>query len=259
MQDLFAWWNLVFLLPLVSGVVLLLLSTLGGLEGLEGADSGGDAVGDAGDLGDPDDAVSGGLDGVGGHAGPDGAAFSGGDAADSASGGSEAGHDGNTGHSPTFGSALRWAGFGTVPITIHLAAFCLFFGIFGMMLNQMWNIEVSPDELLWKSLTAAIAGGFAGMVLFGSTARRFLPMSTAPATGNKDLVGRTGKVIFLVTADEGTVQVRDSGGTVHQVTARTVPSQEPLPSGSAILIVGYDVSRGVFLVEQDPFAENTTA
>lgn len=221
LSGLLNWWNLVFLLPIALSVLLLLASALGGLG--EG-DADGHAHADAH---------------VEAHADVDGHVHL--DAPDA-----------DTDHDHPLASVLKWAGVGAVPVSLLLQAYLLFFGIVGLAANRALGTAARPEALIWGAIGLAALGGLGGAGVFGAVARRFLP-TDAPAVGNKDLVGRMGRVVFQVTQTMGTAQVRDASGTLHQIPARIAPGHEPLESGQEIIITAYDTQAGAFLIDESPF------
>jgi len=221
LAGLLQWWNLIFVLPILLSVLLLLASAAGGL-----GEGGGDAETDTDVEADADTDAD-------GHAGaPDG--------------------------SGVFAGAIKFAGVGAVPVSLLAQGFLLFFGVFGLAANLLLNTEANPDRRVWLALVAALAAGAFGMAAVGALGRRFLPRAV-PAVGNKDLVGRTGRVVFAVTEGEGLVQVRDAVGTLHQVAARVTEGEAPLAAGQEVLVTGYDRERGAFLVDESPFAVSPDA
>ena len=224
-MELLNWWNLIFALPIVLSVLLLLVSAVGGLGADHGTDASGvhaDTPADAGIEADAEGAdVTGDHDAAAGHAHP--------------------------------GGTLAWIGVGVVPVSLLLQAFLLFFGVLGLGANRLLGTAAAPERLIWGAFLLALLGGAGCAGGLGALARRFAPQD-APAARSRDLVGRTGQVVFTVTQTGGTVQVRDAGGTVHQVAARLPAGHAPLPSGAAILIAGVAADgSGAFLVEESPF------
>jgi membrane protein implicated in regulation of membrane protease activity len=224
MLNILAWWNLVFLLPLALGVLLLVAS------GLTGAlDSG------HGDAGHADSGH-----GDAGHADGDG----------------DTSHDLHAEHDTDgygFGDLLHTLGVGIVPLSLLMPAFLLTFGVLGITANRLLAVESSSGSRFWLALLIALLFGLVGMALLGAAFRKFLPTNER-ATGNKDLIGKTGKVIFGVSNTEGTIQVRDMTGTLHQLPARVRDGQGDIASGQEVLLVGFDSEHGCFIVEDSPFS-----
>ena len=75
---------------------------------------------------------------------------------------------------------------------------------------------------------------------------RYLPLNESSALARRDLVGRRGTVVFAVTADAGTVAVRDAGGDRYQVAARSVGGT--ISAGTEVVLVGYDEGTRTFAV-----------
>lgn len=221
MQELLQWWNLLFLLPLLLAVALLLVGGLGGIgEGT--AHGGADGHGEVHPV-EAHDGVVGGVDGA---------------------------DDGD--HALT--EALERVGVGVVQMTLLAAAFLLFFGMAGLAANRFLDVATHPEGRVWLAAGIATVGGLVGMAGFGAVGRKFLPRHEGPATGNRDLLGRAGRVVYEVTADSGTVQVRDASGTVHQIAARIPQGHAPLEAGQSALIISFETAHGYFLVDDDPTA-----
>lgn len=219
LAGLWDWWNLIFLLPIALSVLLLLASAVGGL-------------GEAGAHGAVDASAHGAVDADA-------------DVETDAPGEAQTDHP--------LADALEWAGVGVVPISLLAQAFLLLFGMVGLAANRALETAARPDSLIWGALGIALGGSLAGTAALGALGRRFLPREK-PALGNKDLVGRTGSVVFTVTQTLGTIQVRDSGGTLHQLAARIPAGQEPLESGRDVLVTAFDPESGAFLVDESPFS-----
>lgn len=150
---------------------------------------------------------------------------------------------------------LRSLGVGVVPVSLLLQAFLLFFGVWGLTANRFLNVDVYPELRIWLALPLALIGGAATTALFGAVARRFFPTEEAAPTSGNDLIARSGRVVFTVTEQGGTVQVRDAGGTLHQVSAGIAPGADPIPAGRMVLLLAKDKETGHFLVEESPFTE----
>jgi len=226
LADLQSWWNLMFLVPI--GVALLLL-LLGAATGLGDDDGGhGDGHGD------------------GGHA--DGGGHEPGDADGHGDADGDSDADGHHG----LGDGLKAFGVGTVPLTLLLPGFLLFFGIVGLAANRFLDVAAAPEGRIAVALVLAAVGGLAGMAGLGAAARRFLPKDV-PALAGRDLIARTGRVVFTVTPEGGTIQIRDAGGTLHQVGARVPAGHDSIEAGREVIVVARDAESGIFTVDESPF------
>jgi membrane protein implicated in regulation of membrane protease activity len=74
----------------------------------------------------------------------------------------------------------------------------------------------------------------------------FRPFETA-AVKKDALSGRTGKVVYTVDSDSGTIHVRDTHGTLHRVRARS--QYGALETGTEIVVLGYDPQQQVYEVD----------
>lgn len=223
LSELLSGWNLVFSIAIVVAILLALAGAVAGF-GEGDADAAG---GDAADSVDAADAGDGDVDGGDGDGG-----------------------DGTLTH------ILHSIGVGSVPMTILLQAFLLFFGIGGLAANRTLS-GAGTDGRIGMALGIALFAAFVAMAVIGALARRFMPKDE-PATGNKDLIGRTGSVVYEISADGGTAQVRDASGTLHQIAARVPTGHTELQSGSSIIVVSFDSERGAFIVDENPFSTSAT-
>ncbi|HTE18134.1 MAG TPA: NfeD family protein, partial [Armatimonadota bacterium] len=115
----------------------------------------------------------------------------------------------------------------------------------GMSLHQTLNVT-GPGALLWSlpiTFLFSVLGTRAFAGIFG---RFFKPYETASLKRHQ-IVGRSGRVVFPVTAEEGTVHVRDQHGTLHRLRARS--EHGVLDSGREIIVVGYDRDLGLYQVD----------
>lgn len=142
-------------------------------------------------------------------------------------------------------SALLILGAGKAPVMVLLQVFLLLWGLIGVGLHQLLNVG-SGWGLLWSlpvTLVLSVVGTRAVAQLFG----RFLPPQETYAIRRSGVVGRIGRVVYPVTAEEGTVHVRDEHGTLHRLRARSEVGR--LESGQEIVILGYDPERKIYQVD----------
>jgi membrane protein implicated in regulation of membrane protease activity len=221
LSALLSGWNLVFLIAIGVAILLALVAAVAGF-GDGDADADGGHAADAGDTADASDA---------------------GDA------------DGDANDHP-LSQVFHSIGIGSVPLTILLQAFLLFFGIGGLAANRTMA-SGSANGSIGTVLFIAFLTAFAAMAFIGALARRFMPKDE-PATGSKDLIGRTGSVVYEVSSDGGTAQVRDASGTLHQIAARVPTGHTELQAGSSVIVVAFDAERGAFIVDENPFSTSAT-
>jgi hypothetical protein len=67
-----------------------------------------------------------------------------------------------------------------------------------------------------------------------------------------ELVGKTGRLVVGASPTTGAAQVRDGRGNLHQVTCRTDAFEQPLPSGTEVILVEYQQERRSFVVAAYP-------
>ena len=227
LEELLAWYNLVFYIPLALGVLLVLGMALGAAAE-PSHDLGHDAGGGGGDAHDA------------GH-----------DA------GHDAEHDAH-GHGSGGGShgLLSLLGFGRVPVMILATTMCLVFGGVGVILNTGLTALINaPNLMVWGSLGGALV---ATLVLTGFLSRlvaRLMPSAETDSMSKEDLVGCAGTLVLSADERGGLVQVI-RGGDVYQVPCR---SSSPLPKGAGVLVTDYDAEQRVYGVCPDPTNTNNAA
>lgn len=238
--DPFAWWNVVYTLPLAFVLVALTLTSLvslvGGAFGSAEQDVETDAEVDAdvdveADLDVEVDAeVSADLDGDGQVSPVEHATAI------------ARGHGGEAG---LVTSGLVILGVGRAPFMLLMQLLVLLWGLTGVLLHQFFA-AAGPAALLWSvpvSLVISVLGTRSFAQLFG----RFFKQYESSAVKRGHIVGRSGRVVYPVTESEGTVSVRDESGTLHRVRART--QHGILDSGQQIIIVGYDPESRMYQVD----------
>lgn len=240
---LFAWWNAVYTIPLAVVLIFLTVTSLVSLvgtglgelsQGSQDADVDADVDVDVDVDVDPDLDLELGVDLDG-----DGDI----DAIDHAMAAAR-GHAAHGEMSPLVG-ALVLLGVGKAPLMLLLQLLVLFWGAFGLMLHQAVQ-ATGPGTLLWSApLTLGLS--LVCTRLFASAfGKIFRPVETASIKRHQ-LVGRVGKVVYAVTGDEGTVNVRDQHGTLHRVRARTEHGR--LESGQEIIVLGYDPNSKLYQID----------
>jgi membrane protein implicated in regulation of membrane protease activity len=253
LQWLFQWWNAVYTVPLAFVLVVLAVSsTLGLVGGAIGelghdveADHNLDVHAEAGH--DADLSVDHDLDADtdlpgGHHAGGDLDGDGDSDLVDRAV---AAAHGlGSHGFNPLI-SALVLIGVGRAPLLMLVQILLLLWGLVGIGLHQGLG-AAGPGALVWSvplTLCVSVLGTRSIASVFG---RYFKGFETAAVRGHQ-IVGRTGKVVYRVTPEEGTITLRDHHGTLHRVRARSLHA--PIESGREVIVVGYDPGQRLYQVD----------
>ena len=217
LSELLQWWNLIFVLPFIGAVIYILLL------GTAAPDHGMDAHADA----------SVGLDhGV-----------------DSALG---AGHDLPHPDAPvSVGRALEFFGVGRVPLSIVIPMFWIIWSFVGFVGNTLMArlIAAQPAYVLVSIVAAAVvAAAVTGQVtrLFA----RFIPKTQSYGVEREDLVGSIGVAGYPgVSQRFGEARVYDAHNNQHIVACRIRLNGDPVKTGEKVLLIDYDGTNRVFLVE----------
>ena len=225
LAQLIEWWNLPFTLPFALALIYLVLTASGMV-----------------DTGQAED-------------GADGA-----DGADHADGTHDADDaDGADAPEPSGGSGARLLGLlgvGRVPLAIVIQVFFLVWGFAGWAATTLLRPLIGePLVFFWPALLiAAVCATFATSALARPLAR-WLPSTESHAPTKHELAGKIGTVVFPVTAEAGTVHVRDERGNVHQIACRLEPDHDGahpgggvVPKEAEVIVVSYDDSTGRYFV-----------
>jgi hypothetical protein len=212
MEFLLAWENLIFLIPILVGVVasLALATGFGGEVGEGDAETGeGADMDDASIDSDVDDVTD---------------------------------HDGSgDGHSDQsmLQQALSLLGVGKVPLSIVIMLSSLSFGIVGMLSNVLFG-------MVYISL---IIGLFAMIIITASCAKnmsKIVPSLETRTVSQRDLLGMQAHLILPASPSTGLAHVRDQFGTLHQIRCRT--TQGEISDGRDVVILDYNEQEGIYIV-----------
>ncbi|MBI4458044.1 DUF1449 family protein [Candidatus Uhrbacteria bacterium] len=221
-MDLFAWQTLVFLIPLVGGVLLAAGSIFG--FGDANADADGDADMDA----DTD------ADAESDHA------------SQHALDGHEIHHDGHG----SVSKALSILGIGRAPMSLVLSTAALTFGGIGFIANSFLS-QFLPG---WLYGLVSLPIAFVGMVAltgrFAGFMSKIMPATETYVLTKRDLITSTGELILPAGKAHGLMQVHDRGGNVINASCRT--NGEELQKNAPVLVIDYDQTDDVYVVERLP-------
>ncbi|GIV14822.1 MAG: hypothetical protein KatS3mg022_0257 [Armatimonadota bacterium] len=275
LHNLLQWWNLLFALPLVVGMLFSLVTALGFVSS-EHAETGHGEVGHGGggevehgdieygtdlhaDHSDFDHEADVHAD----HSGVEHhvpAEVTHGQIAHEAhtEHTHEAGQGNHNHHESVFTQILEAFGIGRgVPISVMLPFCMMLWGVLGLASNQALHPLLRlPAIYVWLSAllslfgTSLIARGISGVVA------RYLQMGQVPNMSRERLIGATGTAVFTIDEQSGVADVHDAEGTVHRITCHVSEGNPPLPAGTPVVVTDYEVETGRYLVEENPFADN---
>lgn len=212
-MNFLTWYNLIFLIPLIAGVLLI----FGSMAGF-GSDAGTDTDADH-DVG--------------------------------SDAGHEVGHDhDHDDENRFFLSVLCALGVGKVPLSIVLMILFLLFGGIGMMSNFLINDLISAFEPF--AFVSVAASFFGALFLSGPLARllnRYMPSTESYADSKEQMVGKTGVLELAANEERGWAQVRDSRGSIRQIKCRT--SGGTLEKGTEVVVVHYDSQTEIYTVAKN--------
>ena len=227
-HDILQWWNLIYVAPLFVSVVWIVATLFSGVH----AGGGGHAVSHG--IGHAAHGIGHVAHDIGhavGHAVHHGDAGAGHDAAHATHGHDAArarhGHGAHAvhtdAHQESFGSrVLSVLGIGQVPITLIFGIFMLFWGALGMTTNQfLAGILKFPLIYIWPSLGITFVVSFAVTRSLIAVIARCMPNTETYGVSRMELIGSLGRAIYPTTESAGTVDIKDTYGTLHRVQAKT--------------------------------------
>jgi hypothetical protein len=232
MLELLEWYNLIFVLPFIMGVLYLgLLSVgLGGEHEIHAEMDMDHDVDLGGDL----------------HHGIEHSTEVHAHGAD---------HDHNV-----FVKALSFLGVGRVPISLVFMSFCFIWGTAGYLGNQFFGgILRYPGIFIWPSLALAGGGSVFGTRWLARLLGRIMPSTETYATSPAQLVGMTAEVLYSTSAIFGRARLHDSYGNIQDVSVRVAADEDSIPVGSKVILLRFDATEQAFMVRRDTLANEQLA
>ncbi|MEM1013547.1 MAG: hypothetical protein AAGI46_15165 [Planctomycetota bacterium] len=142
-------------------------------------------------------------------------------------------------------NSLTWVGVGKVPLSIVLMVLLLSFGVVGFATNQLLRDAMGVLAVA-VSLPLAVVLALVVTATTSQLIARYMPLSESSAERRSSYVGRRGTVVFTVSPKTGTISVRDAGGDLYQLPART--RDGTIAPGTDVVLTDYQA--GVFRVKQ---------
>lgn len=262
-DDLLQWWNLIYAAPLLISLVWIVVTIMSGVHG--DVSHGGHAHADVGhsmphglehghgvthDVGQAvhnvQHTVSDALHGH--HGAADGHGHAGHDHAHS--------HEGHAhGQDDGIYSKILWVlGIRQVPITLVFGIFMLCWGAFGLVVNRMLEgIFKYPAVYVLPSVGITFVASALLTRIMSSLVAKIMPGTETYAVTRFDMIGALGHAVYMVTETSGTVNIKDSYGTVHHAQCKAEPGAESIAGNTEVIVVDYDEDDKRFVVRVSDF------
>jgi len=231
LQWLLGWWNLVFIVPFVLGLMYLGLYTLTGLTF-------GDTDADV----DVDHDIDAHLE-VGHDVDTDADV----DADADHDVDQDADHDADDGGRGAVLTALSWIGIGQMPLSLVMMIHMLCWGAIGFA-----GVQLTRGRPIGMSVAlGGTAGAFGASLITHLVARVLGPrVFRAPSTARRwhQLLGSRGVAMYSIDEQFGMVSGRDERGELFQAACRVSQGQSPIEKGEAVELIAYAAKERMFYV-----------
>lgn len=218
MNELFTLANLIFLAPLVVGVILfLLLAMVSGFDGHGDADVHADAHAELhSDVhADPD---------FDNDATPDG-------------------HHVPEGSVGQVAAVLAFFGIGKVPLNIVLFSWVIIWGVVGYTMNLL----LTPQMVVLNAVIAAFSAVFGTRYLARGLAR-ILPNVETYSQQDYDFLLQEATVAYTIRRDSGAVRIYDRHGRLRELPCRLTEGQVEILPGQQVMLDDFNEVAGTYSV-----------
>ncbi len=141
---------------------------------------------------------------------------------------------------------LTLLGVGKVPMALVLMSLSVIWGFVGWTSNLVLGSWVSPAVFVPISMVLALVGSLVLTRYLALLFARVVPNVETYGVTSERLLGKTGEARYPISETFGEALVRDRYGELHQVSCRTLPGKEAIPSGSKVVLYQYDSDHDLF-------------
>ena len=150
---------------------------------------------------------------------------------------------------------LDFVNVGETPLMMLIAVFLLMWGITGFTFNHIiisgFHLKTFYSPLIIPSLTIAFVVSIMSTKLFAKVIAIVIPTSEKGVTSIKELVGKTARVISgEVTTKFGRARLRDNLGNNITVFCKIRAGEEVPKMGDEVILLDYDDTERKFEVEK---------
>jgi membrane protein implicated in regulation of membrane protease activity len=171
------------------------------------------------------------------------------------------GHEGAVAPGSVLAGFLSLLGVGKVPLSLILMVLLLTWGMIGLMANMvLWEKYENETLVAAISIPLAFLGSLICSRLLSAAMVRWFPTHESYIQRRHELLGSVGEVILPVDANFGMAAVRDDYHDLFHVACRVNANQQGLEKGTKVRLIAYNGKQKVFYVAQyDPAVPNRTA
>ncbi len=144
---------------------------------------------------------------------------------------------------------LTALGIGQVPMALILMSLSMLWGFIGWTSNQVLAEPLkSPAVFVPISVLLAFVGSVVFTRYLARLFSRLVPSVETYGVTRARLLGKTGEARYPISETFGEALVRDRYGQLHQVSCRTLPGKEVIPSGTKVILYQFDSDQDLFYV-----------
>jgi len=168
------------------------------------------------------------------------------------------GHEGSVAPGSVLAGFLSLLGVGRVPLSLILMVLLLSWGMVGVIANMVLSEKYQDEKIIAAiSIPVAFVGSLLCCRLLTAAMVRWFPTHESYIQRRHELLGSVGEVILPVDANFGMAAVRDEYHDLFHVACRINANQQALEKGTKVKLVAYNGKQKVFYVAQyDPAVPN---
>ncbi len=171
------------------------------------------------------------------------------------------GDNGPIAHGSVLASMLSLLGVGRAPLSIVLMVLMLTWGMIGFSANTvLWEKYQNESILLAVSIPLALVGSVLCARLVSAAMVRWFPTHETYIQRRHELLGAVGEAILPIDANFGMAAVRDEYHDLFHIACRVHANQPALEKGTKVKLVAYNGKQKLYYVMQyDPAVASRTA
>jgi len=169
--------------------------------------------------------------------------------------------DGAVAPGSVLAGVLSFLGIGRVPLSLTLMVLLLCWGMIGVIANMvLWEKYQNETVVAAISIPLAFVGSLLCSRLLTAVMVRWFPTHESYIQRRHELLGAIGEVILPIDSNFGMAAVRDDNHDLFHVACRANAIQQPLEKGTKVKLIAYNGKQKLYYVAQyDPAVPSRTA